>query len=106
MVTEMRNVLRSVSFSVIVAGSAASAAAETYPFVGTWDCSVAIFSFTAEIYNNGSENLVITDIAADGDGYVLTMEDDYQLSITVTDNGQLNWYSPVSGDSFTCTPVK
>lgn len=96
-------------FSVVAALFAATgsaALAETYPFEGTWDCQVAIFSFSGMIYNNGSENMDITDVAADGDGYVLTFADDYQLSVSVNPDGTLAWFSPASGDAFTCTPVK
>ena len=84
----------------------APAFAESYPFEGTWDCGVAIFSFTSEIYNNGSENMQITDVAAENTGYVLTFSDDYQLSVVVNGDGTLAWFSPASGDAFTCNPVK
>lgn len=80
-------------------------AAQDLPFIGTWDCGVAIFSFTGTIYNNGSENMDITDVAVDGAGHVLTLGDGTQISVTQTSDGGLTWVSAVSGDSFTCARV-
>ncbi len=92
--------------ALLIAALGSTANAEPYPFEGTWDCQVAIFSFSGLIYNNGSENMDITDVAAEGDGYVLTFADDYQLSVAVNPDGTLAWFSPASGDAFTCNPVK
>ena len=97
--------MRRTILSLALVACAAPGFAQTYPFNGTWDCGVAVFSFSDEIYNNGSENMPITDIAVEGDGYVLTFEDDYQLSVSKNADGTLAWFSPVSGDSFTCTAV-
>ncbi|WP_435258858.1 hypothetical protein ACSBLW_03545 [Thioclava sp. FR2] len=98
----MRAFLTSIAFLAL----STPAIAEGYPFEGTWDCGVAIFSFTSEIYNNGSDNMQITDVASDSSGYILTFADDYQLSVAVNADGTLAWFSPASGDSFTCNPVK
>jgi len=85
----------------LVAGAAV--AAEPLPFAGQWDCGVAVFRFDADTYNNGSEDMAITDIAAEDGGYVLSFEDNYQLFLSLNPDGTLSWFSPVSGDSFTCT---
>lgn len=98
----MRKLMISAAFLTL----AGPALADEYPFVGTWDCEVAIFSFTDQIYNNGSDNMQITDVATEGSGYILTFEDDYQLSVAVNPDGTLAWFSPASGDNFTCAPVK
>ncbi|RGP37740.1 hypothetical protein [Pseudotabrizicola alkalilacus] len=81
----------------------AALASEPLAFEGRWDCEVAQFTFTADSYNNGSDDMPITDIAADGNGFTLSFEDDYQLHVALNDDGTLYWFSPVSGDSFTCT---
>ncbi len=39
----------------------------------------------------------ILDVAADGGGYVLTFEDDYQIALTMNPDGTMEWYSAVSG---------
>jgi hypothetical protein len=75
-------------------------------FEGRWDCEVAVFTFTAETYNNGSDDMPITDIAKEGDGYILSFEDDYQLSVALNADGTLYWFSPASGDSFTCSRLE
>lgn len=80
----------------------AGLAEESLAFEGRWNCEVAEFSFTADTYNNGSDDMPITDIAVDGNGFVLSFEDNYQLYVAVNPDGTLYWFSPVSGDSFTC----
>lgn len=97
--------MRAVIVAVLSGCFAGAAMAEPYPFEGTWDCQVAVFSFSDQLYNNGSENMVITDVATESDGYVLTFEDDYQLSVSVQPDGRLSWFSPASGDQFLCSPV-
>ena len=79
--------------------------AETYPFEGKWDCEVATFTFTPDIYNNGSEDMPITDIAEEDGVYLLSFADDYQISVALNPDGTLSWLSGASGDAFTCTAV-
>ena len=83
----------------------AALAAEPHAFEGQWDCGVATFVFTADSYNNGSDDMPITDLVIDGTGFVLSFEDDYQLYVSVNDDGTLYWFSPASDDSFTCRRV-
>ncbi|MFN3724601.1 MAG: hypothetical protein ACK4VZ_16410 [Paracoccaceae bacterium] len=83
----------------------AALAQEPHAFEGRWDCGVATFTFTADSYNTGSDDMPITDIAIDGTGFVLSFEDDYQLYVAVNEDGTLYWFSPASGDTFTCTRV-
>lgn len=77
-------------------------AAEPLAFEGRWNCEVAEFTFSADSYNNGSDDMPITDIAVDGNGFVLSFDDNYQLYVAVNPDDTLYWFSPVSGDSFTC----
>jgi hypothetical protein len=94
--------MRALILSVAATVWAGATFASPYAFEGRWDCQVAEFTFTATIYNNGTEDMPITDIAAEDNGFVLSFEDDYQLSVAVNDDGTLHWFSPASGDSFTC----
>ncbi|NEX44907.1 hypothetical protein [Pseudotabrizicola algicola] len=96
----MRFLLAVCSATLLAAGP--SLAAETFAFEGRWNCEVAEFTFTADSYNNGSEDMPITDIAVDGNGFVLSFDDSYQLFVSVNPDSTLYWFSPVSGDSFTC----
>ncbi len=77
---------------------------DEYPFVGTWDCEVATFSFTPDVYNNGSEDLPISEIQEGTDGsYTLFLPDDYVITLSGFDGETMGWYSHASGDAFTCT---
>ena len=75
-------------------------------FEGRWDCQVATFTFTAQTYDTGSDVMPINDIAIDGSGYVLSFDNNYQLFVALNDNGTLYWFSPASGDSFTCARLE
>jgi len=84
---------------------ASAAAAGTLPFEGEWDCEVGVFTFTATTYDPGGEVMEILDIAREGEAYVLTFADDYQLVLTMNPDGTMDWFSAVSGDGFTCRPL-
>ena len=95
--------MRFYQLTVAVTLWAGAAMAEaTYDFEGHWNCEVAEFTFSANTYNNGTDDMTITDIAAEDNGFVLSFEDDYQLSVALNEDGTLSWFSPASGDSFTC----
>ena len=84
----------------------AACAAENYPFLGTWDCEVETFSFTPEIYNNGSEDLPIEEIQEGSDGsWTLLFADDYFITLSGFAGDTMGWFSSASGDSFSCTRV-
>ena len=78
---------------------------EPYPFVGSWDCGVAVFSFTNTTYNNGSETYRILAVDQDTDSYTLFIEGGYRIGLAlVTDTG-LTWVSGTTGDQFDCARV-
>ncbi|MDP3896185.1 MAG: hypothetical protein Q8Q62_05880 [Mesorhizobium sp.] len=82
------------------------ALAEDYPFLGTWDCEVEIFSFTPRIYNNGSEDLPIEEIQEGSDGsWTLMFADDYFITLSGFTGDTMGWFSSASGDNFSCTKV-
>ncbi|MGA0542737.1 hypothetical protein [Neotabrizicola sp. VNH66] len=97
--------------ALLLAAVAAPASAEmtegptSYPFIGRWDCEVGEFSFSATTYDPGEAPMEILDVAQDGQTYTLTFADDYQLSLGMNPDGTMAWFSPVSGDSFTCRPL-
>ena len=79
-------------------------AADELPFVGTWDCEVATFTFTRDTYDNGSEKLAIEEIQEGTDGsWTLMFADDYVITLSGFTGDQMGWFSPASGDSFQCT---
>lgn len=91
---------------LLVAGSpcAGAQSSDEYPFVGTWNCEVATFTFTPTVYNNGSEGLAIEEIQEGSDGsYTLLFADDYMIALSGFTDGAMGWFSPASGDSFACT---
>ncbi len=94
--------MRRYLFSLALITLALPVFAADYPFEGQWDCEVAVFSFTKSTYNNGSEDLPIRKITPEADGYMLSFAGDYELALIVNPDGTLYWFSPASGDSFTC----
>lgn len=91
--------------TVVLAPPAAQrpVAADRYPFEGRWDCEVAVFSFTPQIYDNGSERLPIREIQEGSDGsYTLFFDGDYLITLSGFTATQMGWLSHESGDSFQC----
>ena len=76
---------------------------EELPFIGTWDCEVATFTFTADTYDNGSEILPIEEVQEGSDGsWTLMFADDYIITLSGFTGDEMGWFSPASGDSFQC----
>ncbi|MCB6177306.1 hypothetical protein LHP98_04085 [Rhodobacter sp. Har01] len=66
---------------------------------------MGIFTFTATTYDPGGEEMEILDVLRDGDSYILTFADDYQLALEMNPDGTMDWLSAASGDGFTCQPL-
>lgn len=95
------------AFAVMASMAFAPAAkADTLPFIGTWDCEVATFTFTDSVYNNGSEDMPIEEVQEGSDGsYSLLFADDYVITLSGFKRNSMNWFSSASGDSFSCKRV-
>jgi hypothetical protein len=77
-----------------------------YPFVGTWDCEVATFTFTNTTYNNGSETMRMTKVEKKGSVYILTFPKNYRIGLSSISATRMTWASEASGDGFNCKRVK
>ena len=77
-------------------------AAEEPPYVGTWDCEVSTFTFTAETYDSGEGPMPILKSEQDGGAYTLTFADDYRIGLANITATEMDWASAASGDSFHC----
>lgn len=91
------------ALAVCVLATVPAAAADDLPFVGRWDCEVAVFAFTPDTYDNGSEELPIQEAQEGTDGsYTLFFPDDYTITLSGFTGDTMGWFSPASGDSFEC----
>lgn len=77
-------------------------AAEEPPYVGTWDCEVSTFTFTADSYDAGEGPMPILKSEKDGGAYTLTFADDYQIGLANITATEMDWASGASGDTFHC----
>lgn len=103
--TSLNRLVLAAAFALAL--PAAALAEDTLPFIGKWDCEVAVFTFTSKIYNNGSEDLPILEIQEGTDGsYTLMFADDYSIGLSGFTGDTMGWLSSASGDSFTCTRIK
>lgn len=93
--------------AVSMGAPALASAKDTLPFVGTWDCEVATFTFTDKVYNNGSEDMPIEEIQEGTDGsYTLIFAGDYSIGLSGFTGDTMGWLSYEIGDSFTCKRLK
>jgi hypothetical protein len=84
------------------ATSAIPARADDLPFLGEWDCGVATFTFTADTYNNGSEDMPIQEVQEGSDGsYTLLFAQDYTITLSGFTDDAMGWLSS-SGESLEC----
>jgi hypothetical protein len=81
-------------------------AREQMPFVGVWDCEVALFTFTNETYNPGGDDpLPILAVERQGDDFTLDLPDDYRIVLSGVTETRMGWFSEASGDGFECVRV-
>lgn len=98
---------RLLSITLILVCQAGSGRATELPFVGTWNCEVATFKFTARTYNNGTKTIHMSGIEfgkkAD---FLLRFPDGYRLSLLNVKKTSMIWHSPISGDTFECRRIR
>ena len=98
--------LMSAPTGMAIADGVSKDGAPPYPFIGKWDCEVAVMSFTETTYNNGSEDLPIIKIQEGTDGsYALFIEDDYFISLSGFTGESMGWLSSATGDNFNCVRI-
>lgn len=100
--------LRNLMMSALITACCPAAAADVkYPFIGGWDCEVAEFTFTPEMYNNGSEDMPILEIEKEAqDAYTLTFADDYKVSLSGISKNRMHWASSFGEDLYECKRLK
>ena len=87
--------------ATLLAGASAAPAADR-PYLGTWDCEVATFTFTDEVYNNGSEDMPILEAQEGTDGsWTLFFDGDYMIALSGFRGGKMGWMSS-SGETLNC----
>ena len=93
--------------SVTTAGASSTETdeAQNYPFIGEWDCAVAIMRFTADTYSADSDPVGIASVEREGTDYFVTMVDGYSVGVGSITAQTMTWYSPQTGDSFDCQRV-
>jgi hypothetical protein len=80
-------------------------AADEPPYVGTWDCEVSTFTFTADTYDSGEGPMPIVKSEKDGGAYTLTFADDYRIGLANITDTEMDWASEASGDTFHCKKI-
>ena len=89
--------------AALAAGS--TQARDEIPYVGTWNCEVATFVFTADTYDAGEGPMPILKSVEDNGTYTLTFKDDYQIHLSSITETDMDWLSGASGDGFHCKRV-
>lgn len=80
--------------------------ADPYPFVGSWDCGVAVFRFTDTTYDNGSQSFPIRAVARDGRNFTLWLGDGSTIGLVAVTETGLTWVSGRTGNQLNCRRVK
>ncbi|WP_430439404.1 hypothetical protein [Shinella sp.] len=91
--------------SALLLSTLSAHAAEEPPYVGTWDCEVSTFTFTAETYDSGEGPMPILKSEQDGGAYTLTFADDYRIGLANITASEMDWASEASGDTFHCKKI-
>ncbi len=102
------------------AGAYITGLAEGMPFVGDWDCGVAVFQFATDHYRPGADSDPLpyvriealdadtrrpVDDARTATEFVLTFDDAYQIGLSNVTATTMSWFSGASGDAFDCVRI-
>lgn len=74
-------------------------------FLGTWDCEVETFTFTADSYRPGAHAPALRYVQVErygDDTFGLTFPNDYRIGLMGVTRNTMTWSSPQSGDIFEC----
>lgn len=89
----------------LAACTEATGPTEPYAFVGSWDCGVAVFTFTNTTWNNGDATYPILSVARDDRNYTLTFANGYVIGLGAVTPTGLTWVSGTTGDQFNCRRI-
>jgi hypothetical protein len=92
--------------AVILATATPGLAAGDAPYIGSWDCGVATFSFTKDSYNAGEGPMPIRKVEKEDGNYILSFDDNYQIGLSRVTQTSMQWLSMTSGDTFDCKRLK
>lgn len=81
-------------------------AADDAPYIGSWDCGVATFSFTKDTYDAGEGPMPIRKVEKEDGNYILSFDDNYQIGLSSVTQTSMQWLSMASGDMFDCKRLK
>lgn len=80
---------------------AATAADGDLPFVGMWDCEIAVLTFSNDTYHDGTNEYPMS-VTEDGDNYVVTLTPDYIIGLSKITADKMTFAPIVGGDLFAC----
>ena len=95
----------SILLTLLALAAAPVQARDDIPYVGTWNCEVATFVFTADTYDAGEGPMPILKSVEDNGTHTLTFKDDYQIHLSSVTETDMDWLSGASGDGFHCKRV-
>jgi hypothetical protein len=81
-------------------------ASDDAPYIGSWDCGVATFSFTKDTYDSGEGPMPIRKVEKEDGNYILSFDDNYQIGLSSVTQTSMQWLSMASGDMFDCKRPK
>ena len=88
---------------LVLAQSPVAAMAESYPFLGRWDCEGSTFAFTETTYNDGTLTREIQAVAAEGSGFILTLPGEKEVVVSEFNEGKMVWLYWTTGERRVCT---
>lgn len=91
--------------AIAFANTSPSFAAKDAPYIGSWDCGVATFSFTQNTYDAGEGPMPVRKIEKQDGNYILSFDDNYQIGLSSVTKTSMKWVSMASGDMFDCKRI-
>ena len=91
-----------LALTLALAATTAARAEGDLPFLGKWDCDIAVLTFTADTYHDGTNSYPLTDMVQDGGAYVITLTPDYVIGLDGIEADKMSFAPMAGGDQFSC----
>jgi hypothetical protein len=91
----------SVVATTALSGSAFAEGGD-YPFLGLWDCEIAVLEFTNEIYHDGTNEYPMAEVTEADGTYIVTLTPDYVIGLSKIEPKKMRFAPLVGGDEFMC----
>ena len=98
-----RTLLRAVFLVLMLGPPAAAQGFDDYPFLGRWTCGEATYTFTADTFNDGTQDYFVRAVVSGLHDFRIILATGTEVDISAVTDTTMVLDSEAAQDRFTCT---